>query len=78
MLLTMVVAGKRVGTPTEKDSKVDLSDYAGFKCALEDLYRHLTQIYSFKFCAENRIWIGTTGAVVTAFSNCSPFALAMK
>ena len=42
MLLTMVVAGKRAGTPTEKDSKVDLSDYAGFKCALEDLYRHLT------------------------------------
>ena len=35
-----VVVGKRVGLPTEKARKVDLIYFAGFKCALEDCYKH--------------------------------------
>ena len=35
-----VVVGKRVGLPTEKATKVDLIYFAGFKCALEDCYKH--------------------------------------
>ena len=35
-----VVVGKRVGLPTEKAEKVDLIYFAGFKCALEDCYKH--------------------------------------
>ena len=32
--------GKRVGLPTEGARKVDLIYFAGFKCALEDCYKH--------------------------------------
>ena len=32
--------GKRVGLHTEKARKVDLIYFAGFKCALEDCYKH--------------------------------------
>ena len=32
--------GKRVGLLTEKLGKVDLIYIAGFKCALEDYYKH--------------------------------------
>ena len=35
-----VVVGKRIGLPTEKARKVDLIYFAGFKCALEDCYKH--------------------------------------
>ena len=32
--------GKRVGLATEKARRVDLIYFAGFKCALEDCYKH--------------------------------------
>ena len=42
-----VVVGKRVGLPTEKARKVDLIYFAGFKCVLEDCYKHQhTDIHS--------------------------------
>ena len=59
--------GKRVGLLTEKLRKIYLIYFAGFKCALEDYYKHQhIDIHSFKVCAENRIWAGIIGTVITA------------
>ena len=60
------MVGKRVGLPTEKARKVDLIYFAGFKCALEDCYKHRHIDIPFKVCAENRIWAGIIGIVITA------------
>ena len=58
--------GKRVGLPTERARKVNLIYFAGFNCALEDCYKHQHIDIHSGVCAENRIWAGVIGTVITA------------
>ena len=54
--------GKRVRLPTEKARKVDLVYFAGFKCALEDYYKHQHIDIHLRFVLK----IGIIGTVITA------------
>ena len=54
--------GKRVGLLTEKLRKVDLIYFAGFKCALEDYYKHQHIDIHLRFVLK----IGIIGTVITA------------
>ena len=71
-----VVVGKRVGLLTEKAGKVDLIYFAGFKCALEDCYKHQHIDIHSRFVLKIAYVLELLLSSYNCFKDCGLFAFA--